>query len=168
MTKPIDLTQIQQVADKRSQSELKQISTSSERKEASRDLTEKVWPKLQAMYGYKFTSQFGEMPDSTWASCLMGITPRQIADGLNNCLEMHPEWPPGAAQFRAACLGKFMDAEGNDSSWSHNSMAYMSFDDEKHPEHKQYSKAKRIEHASTVSKRKQSGNNELNKLKDMF
>jgi hypothetical protein len=101
----------------------------------SLDLTEKVWPKLQAMYGYKFTSQFGEMPDSTWASCLMGITPRQIADGLNSCLEMHPKWPPGAAQFRAACLGKFMDADGNDSSWQHNSSAYKMLSDPSHPDY---------------------------------
>jgi len=101
-------------------------------------------------------------------SCLRGITPRQIADGLNNCLEMHPEWPPGAAQFRAACLGKFLDADGNDSSWQHKSNAYLSFDDPKHPQYKHYSKAKRIENGSTVSKRKAKGNAALKNLKDLI
>ena len=49
-----------------------------------------------------------------------------------------------------------------------NSTAYLTFDDPNHPEHKQYSKSKRIESASTVSKRKDSGNNHLKNLKDLF
>jgi len=132
----IDLTELQQQIDNRDpalSTELKITSTEPEQREVSLHLTEKLWPKLSAMYGYRFMSQFGETPDSTWASCLKGITPRQIADGLNNCLEMHPEWPPGAAQFRAACLGKHLDADGNDSSWQHKSAAYKMINDPSHP-----------------------------------
>ena len=96
---------------------------------------------------------------------MKGITPRQIADGLNNCLEMHPEWPPGAAQFRAACLGKFMDAEGNDSSWQHNSGAYMDFKDPKHPS---YEPPRKIESDSYKVRKKKAGNNALSNLKDIL
>lgn len=112
------------------------------------------------------------MPDSTWASCLKEITPRQIADGLNNCLEMHPEWPPGAVQFRAACLGRHVDAEGNDSSWQHKSDAYRHPSDPKHSGHDEWLEKQkeklRIEDKSYLGKKKAIGNNELKNIKDIF
>jgi hypothetical protein len=37
-----------------------------------------------------------------------------MADGLERALDKHPEWPPAAAQFRALCLDRQTDAEGND------------------------------------------------------
>ena len=76
------------------------------------------------MYGHKFASQFGETPDDTWVTCLRGISPRQIADGLNACLESHPVWPPGAAQFRGLCLGLIVDKDGLDN-WEHRKMAAL-------------------------------------------
>lgn len=104
------------------------------------------------------------MPDSTWVSCLKGITARQIADGLNNCLEMFPEWPPGAAQFRAACLGKFVDSEGNESSWQHSSSAYIDFNDPNHPDYT----PKQIESDEIKSRRKETAKQAISGLKDMF
>lgn len=93
----------------------------------------KLWTKLTAMYGHKFTAQFGKSPDETWITCLVGIGGREIANGLNACLEEHPVWPPGAAQFRALCIGEYTDDEGNKSKWQHNSAAYLEWDDPKHP-----------------------------------
>lgn len=78
---------------------------------------------MTAMYGHKFTSTYGESAHETWVTVLIGITGRQIADGLNACLENYPEWPPGAAQFRALCLGlnpRNVDEQGNDSTWQHS------------------------------------------------
>ena len=60
---------------------------------------------MAALYGRTFTSQFGETPDNTWIRCLQGVTGQQIAQALERCLEKHPEWPPGAAQFRSLCTG---------------------------------------------------------------
>ena len=164
MVNKINLTDMQAAIDSRQLSESKQTLSSGQEREQAEILTDKVWEKLSAMYGYKFVSQFGEMPDSTWASCLKGITARQIADGLNNCLEMHPEWPPGAAQFRAACLGKHLDADGNDSSWQHKSAAYKDINDPSHPNYR----PKMIESDYKVSKRKKTAKRELGKIKDMF
>ena len=93
---------------------------------------------------------------------MTGLTPEQIKHGLESLVTRKETWPPNAIEFRQLCLPSTISPDGTGST------AYLHFSDEKHPEHKQYSKAKRIEHASTVSKRKKSGNNELNKLKDMF
>jgi len=49
-----------------------------------------------------------------------------------------------------------------------NSNAYLTFDDPKHPEHEHYAKKTLIEDKTTVSKKKQSGNNHLKNLKDLF
>ena len=95
-----------------------------ELQERAESLTDKAWTKLTAMYGHKFASQFGETPDDTWVTCLRGISPRQIADGLNACLESHPVWPPGAAQFRGLCLGLFIEKDGTDS-WQQRKMAAL-------------------------------------------
>jgi hypothetical protein len=76
--------------------------------------------KMVSLYGFKFASQFGETPHEDWVTVMAGVTGQQIADGLNRCLAEYPEWPPGAAQFRALCLGleaKNIDSEGNDATW---------------------------------------------------
>lgn len=46
--------------------------------------------------------------------CLKGITPQQVADGLQKSLDRHPEWPPGAAQFRSLCLSIDVDNKGRE------------------------------------------------------
>ena len=60
-----------------------------------------------------------------------------MADGLNRCLNDYPEWPPGAAQFRALCLGlnpRNIDPEGNEATWQLASPSHMAFDDPRRPE----------------------------------
>lgn len=74
------------------------------------------------MYGHKFTSQFGEYPDDTWIRCLIGLSQDQLSLGLRASMEVYTDWPPGAAQFRALCLGvdpRNIDDEGNDADWQH-------------------------------------------------
>ena len=95
--------------------------------EQAERLADKLWEKLAAMYGHKFSSQYGETPDETWVTCLRGISGRQIADGLNACLTRFPEWPPGAVQFRSLCFGIVLDKEGNDIGWEHRTAAYKEF-----------------------------------------
>lgn len=74
----------------------------------------KLWEKMVQMYGHKFLSQFGETANETWVRCLKGITGQQVASGLEKCLTHCPEWPPGAAQFRALCLGLDVDDKGRE------------------------------------------------------
>lgn len=61
------------------------------------------------MYGHAWASQNGDQATGitaeTWASCLAGVTPTQIADGLRACLAEGAEFPPSAPRFRGMCLG---------------------------------------------------------------
>ena len=83
------------------------------------------------MYGHKFISQFGDTPDDTWVRCLEGITPQEMAKGLELCLEAHTEWPPGAVEFAALCRG-----ENSSDGWRHRGDAYKPFDKSTALEHK--------------------------------
>ena len=99
---------------------------------------------------------------------LRGVTPRQIKDGLNGLIGRGGTFPPNGAEFRNLCLGITTDKNGHDTTHNHKSTAYLEFTDPKHPQYKHYSKAKRIENGSTVSKRKKAGNAALKNLKDLI
>ena len=133
----------------------------------SQRLTEKLWDKMAVLYGHKFASQFGSMPCPDWAHVLIGITGRQMADGLNACLRDYPEWPPGAAQFRALCLGlnpRNIDPDGNDATWQIKKIeaANRRYDEE------QKQKRLLIADASAVEQNKKIAAAELSSLKNLF
>ncbi len=66
---------------------------------------------MTSLYGHRWTSSFGEStdPDGVWARALEGVTPRQIADGLNAVVRSGLDWPPSAPEFRKLCLGGVAD-----------------------------------------------------------
>lgn len=78
----------------------------------------KLWERMTMMYGSPFTAQYGLEDDGTWAAVLGGITPEQLAHGLNACVERsmrnikagQRDYPPGAGEFRALCLIGFQAA----------------------------------------------------------
>lgn len=63
---------------------------------------------MAEIYGHRWTSAYGDNPNEgaaqTWAKGLGGILPRQLADGLRNCLASADPWPPTLPEFRAMCL----------------------------------------------------------------
>jgi hypothetical protein len=63
---------------------------------------------MAEIYGHRWTSAYGDNPNEgaaqTWAKGLGGIHPRQLADGLRNCLASADPWPPTLPEFRAMCL----------------------------------------------------------------
>lgn len=71
-------------------------------------LLERLWLKMAEMYGHRWTSSFGDIPnpDSAWATVLQGLTGQQLANGLNLLVHKGEEydWPPPANVFRALCL----------------------------------------------------------------
>lgn len=73
---------------------------------AAKTRSEGLWVRMTDLYGHKFTSQFGKSPSDTWVRCVEGLTGDQIAKGLQRIVDNPTEWPPGAAEFRALCLGK--------------------------------------------------------------
>lgn len=130
-------------------------------------LTAKLWPMMSQAYGYKFASQFGNEPNDVWIGAMQGVTGQQIAEGLRRCTEIYREWPPGALQFRAVCLGldpRNVDPEGNDARWQHGYIARC--DAERRAELKQQRTL--LEDKSAVERTRQKGEITLKSLKGMF
>lgn len=68
-----------------------------------------VWQRMAAMYGHRWTSNYGAEDDGTWRKGLAGLMPAQIGSGLVKCLERRPaageeDWPPTLNEFRGMCL----------------------------------------------------------------
>ena len=136
-----------------------------------RSLVNYFFMRLENVYGAQFRTQFSDpnavsLAKREWSGRIITRT----REDLHEAIELvKVERERGNKEFEWPDIPKILGLLNNRiSPDGKNAPAYLSFDDPKHPEHKQYSKTKQIEHASTVSKRKQSGNNELNKLKDMF
>lgn len=74
-----------------------------------------VWERMAGMFPGKWVRENGSAPVNNagglttagelWLQVLVGITPRQVADGMGNCLRSALQWPPNPGQFRAMCLG---------------------------------------------------------------
>ena len=165
-----NLEQIQQEIDGRHlSSELLQTANSQRQDPylVAEKLAVKLWPMITEMYGYQFTSQFGESPGDTWVKCLAGITGDEIAIGLQQCLDRYHDWPPAAAQFRALCLGldsRNVDPSGNDVSWELKKISRpMPADDPSYP-HYIPKQAPKIEHLTPKEKRKATGKKSLTHL----
>jgi hypothetical protein len=122
---------------------------------------------MTAMYGPKFTSFYGESADDTWVTVLVGVTALQMAGGLNACLERYPEWPPGAAQFRALCLGldpRNVDSKGNDAAWQHARIESANRENEA----SRQTDRLRLTGEGYVSRRKKAGRKSIAEMKGMF
>lgn len=74
-----------------------------------------VWERMAGMFPGKWVRENGAAPVNNagslttagelWFQVMSGITPRQVAEGLANCLRTALQWPPNPGQFRAMCLG---------------------------------------------------------------
>ena len=98
---------------------------------------------------------------------MRGVSGRQIADGLNFCLTIYPEWPPGAAQFRSICLGidpRNIDEEGNDSRWQHRRIEVA---DEKRAEER-IAESNRIRDKNYEARRRAAGEKTLEHMRGIF
>lgn len=66
-----------------------------------------LWKRMIELFGYKFSSSFGETPNDTWARVLSGLSAVDVCVGLNACVERWEEkFPPDAREFRNLCLRK--------------------------------------------------------------
>ena len=74
-----------------------------------------------------------------------------MADGLNECLTRHPEWPPAAVQFRSACLGIFIEKDGTEVN--HGGKAYKPFDE-----------SRALTDQTTLAKRKVAGRSSIDAM----
>jgi len=121
-------------------------------------LMDRLWLRLQEIYGHQLNSQYGEIMPESWERLLTGITPEQIASGLNKLADRSETWPPNAAEFRQLCLPDTISPDGK------NSRAYINFNDPSHPDYQ----PKRIESDSYKERKKKAGKDALSKMKSMF
>jgi len=135
---------------------------SEELSERQLQIIEDTWKALTGIYGGTLVRDFGEEMPEEWVLLLKGITPNQIKNGLNKIAKRVSDFPPNGAVFRQLCLPETISPDGK------NSNAYLTFSNPKHPEHEHYAKPKQIEDKTVVSKKRQSGNNHLKNLKDLF
>lgn len=85
------------------------LPTSSSRARQSQSRVDALWGRLTAIYGHRWTSAYGENPaglgGDTWAAGLFGITPQELATGLEACAFTRADpWPPTLPEFRCLCL----------------------------------------------------------------
>jgi hypothetical protein len=65
-----------------------------------------LWGAMIALFGVRWSSQFGETPDSSgqWRQTLSGISRQQVASALNEVRLSGRSWPPTAPEFRSMCI----------------------------------------------------------------
>ena len=97
---------------------------------------------------------------------LKGITPKQIAEGLNRVAIRGSTFPPNGAEFRNLCLNITIDKNGHVTTHQHKGSAHIAFSDPNHPEHEAYGSNKRIESDSYKVRKRKAGNQALKQLKE--
>ena len=69
----------------------------------SKKVMERLWLVMLEIYGHRWESSFGSEPTESWARSLKGISPQQIAKGLDELHESGESWPPSAIEFAKMC-----------------------------------------------------------------
>jgi len=74
-------------------------------REKSQETINQLWVSFADAYGAKFTSNYGESPNSTWEIMIQAFTQEQIGRAFADALQDYPEWPPSLPQFVELCQG---------------------------------------------------------------
>ena len=92
--------------DELSRMQLRQEQQSQERLQKSAEIVD-LWQIMGSMYGHKWTSNYGDIPDpdKVWYAALRDLRWEQIKKGLNRVATLGSEWPPSVPEFRKMCLG---------------------------------------------------------------
>ena len=84
------------------------------------------WLRMTKLFGSRWSSQFGDCDDGTWASALRGVTTPVLADAIGRIAMSGREFPPSLPEFLAICaraagLPDAADAYADacHSRWSH-------------------------------------------------
>jgi len=91
-------------------------------------VTDRLWLRLQEVYGHQINSQYGEVMPSSWVRLLEGISVDQIRHGLNALVDRKDTWPPNAVEFRQLCLPATISPTGV------NSGSYIFYGSKDHPD----------------------------------
>ena len=67
------------------------------------DRVERLWKRMQRVYGAKWASQYGDTDDGTWTTALAEFSEAEVFAGIQACIDSGDEWPPSLPQFRALC-----------------------------------------------------------------
>jgi hypothetical protein len=80
---------------------------------------------MTQIYGHRWLSSYGDSADEgrlsetamIWKKGLRGVTSKQIAEGLAQCLEQGDPWPPSLPEFRLLCLGNNIQHKQNAAAY---------------------------------------------------
>lgn len=73
----------------------------------------KIWQRMAAIYGHKWTSHLGVASDAegklsesakVWKQGLIGVTLDQVKYGFTALVIKHHDWPPSLPEFRKLCV----------------------------------------------------------------
>ena len=64
----------------------------------------RLWERMAAVYGHRWTSAYGDADDGTWLQGLADMTPEQIGHAIGRCATRDDAWPPSLPEFRRLCL----------------------------------------------------------------
>ena len=67
---------------------------------------EQLWQLMSSMYGHKWTSAYGDIPDpdKVWYAILKDVTWEQMQFGMNKLADSGASWPPAAPEFKKLAL----------------------------------------------------------------
>ena len=67
---------------------------------------EQLWQLMSSMYGHKWTSAYGDIPDpdKVWYAILKDVSWEQMQFGMNKLANSGASWPPAAPEFKKLCL----------------------------------------------------------------
>ena len=108
----------------------------------------RLWERMTEIYAHKWTSVYGVEPVDTWVRGLSDMEPDDIAKGLEACLTNGDGWPPSLPEFRQLCRPAKVNRI-NAAMYEEKPKAL--------PEPEEY-----------VSKRKQNGIEQINKIKQLM
>lgn len=63
----------------------------------------RVWASLTAVFGDRFSREFGSEPSAEWAAAVAGLRDIEITNGLKRLAEEGRAHPPNLSEFVAAC-----------------------------------------------------------------
>ncbi len=71
-------------------------------------VTTRLFARMALMYGHKFVSLYGDADvqveaEKEWGRHLSGYSLEEIKHGLDQCVDLHPSWPPTIGEFKTLC-----------------------------------------------------------------
>lgn len=72
----------------------------------------KFWKRMSGLFGYKWASQYGELPSGEWLTLINALSEDNINIGIKNMVATSNGWPPTPIEFNFICSNISLKAMG--------------------------------------------------------